>query len=384
MAPILSQMRSVGRFAPESDTNHFHNRVTLLRSGIVENTHAVHAAIVDASGNLLLSIGNPRRLTLARSAIKPAQALAILETPGIEKYGFDGKDIALMCSSHNSEDRHIIQARKMLQATGTNESDLQCGGHPASNPTVDRYWIKTDFSPTAVYSNCSGKHIGMLAASKAIHAGIKSYHNLRHPMQVRVQKVVESLTDLEPQQLQWGIDGCNLPAPALPLEGLARIFASLAAAAADLGGEAGHSGNSRLPRERADIMAHIFDSMTRYPELIAGEDRFCTELMQTFHGCVVGKVGADGCYGIGIRPRGTISHCLGNTPIGIAIKVEDGDLSVLYAAVMEILEQLEVGSSKLRQQLAKYHYPRLANTAGVVVGSYTFSLDFREPKSLEV
>lgn len=379
---MASQMSSAGRWAPEPvDTYHFHNRVTSLRSGIVENTHTVHAAIVDASGNLLLSIGNPGRLTLARSAIKPAQTLAILETPGIEKYGFDRKDIALMCASHNSEDRHIIQARKMLQATGNHESNLQCGGHPATNPTVLRHWIKTDFSPTAVYNNCSGKHIGMLAASNVLDADTKTYHNLEHPMQMRVQKVVESLTGLAPQQLQWGIDGCNLPAPALPLKGLAQVFASLAAAAADVGGEAGYSQASRLPRERADILAHIFDSMTRYPELIAGEDRFCTELMQTFLGCVVGKVGADGCYGIGIRPGGTISHGLGNMPIGIAVKVEDGDLSVLYAAIMEILEQLEVGSMELRKQLAKYHYPQLTNTAGVIVGTYAFSIELQPPKT---
>jgi L-asparaginase II len=383
MAPI-SRIHSVDQSAPGPDPNYSRDRVTSFRSGIIENTHAIHAAVVDANGNLLLSVGNPGRLTLARSAIKPAQTLAILETPGVEQYGFDRKDIALMCASHNSEDRHIIQARRMLQATGIDESDLQCGGHPASNPTVNRRWIKSDFSPSAVYNNCSGKHIGMLTASRALDADHKTYHHLDHPMQMRVQKVVENLTDLEPQDIQWGIDGCNLPAPALPLEALARVFANLAAASSDVAdvpcvADALHSGASLLPNERADLLALIFDCMAQNPEMIAGEGRFCTELMQAFQGCIVGKVGADGCYGVSIRPREFVSHRLGPIPIGIAVKVEDGDLSVLYAAVMEILEQLEVGSSKVRQQLAKWHYPQLKNTAGVVVGTYSFSMKLQTP-----
>ena len=50
--------------------------VTTDRGGIVENTHLVHAAVVDSTGRLLLSFGNPHRVVLLRSAAKPAQALA--------------------------------------------------------------------------------------------------------------------------------------------------------------------------------------------------------------------------------------------------------------------------------------------------------------------
>jgi hypothetical protein len=163
------------------------------RGGIVENTHRIHAAIVDSSGKLLFSIGNPSRVTLLRSAAKPAQALAIVETGALEKFGFDDLDLALMCASHNSEERHLARARAMLQKISATEDDLQCGGHPSISPEIAYEWIKSGVTPTAVYNNCSGKHAGMLAGAKAIGAELRNYHHLDHPMQQRVKQVTEDL-----------------------------------------------------------------------------------------------------------------------------------------------------------------------------------------------
>ena len=163
------------------------------RGGIVENTYRIHVAITDSNGKLLFSIGNPNRVTLLRSAAKPAQALAIVETGALEKFGFDDLDLALMCASHNSEERHLARARAMLQKIPATEDDLQCGGHPSISPEIAYEWIKNGVTPTAVYNNCSGKHAGMLAGAKAIGAELRNYHHLDHPMQQRVKKVTEDL-----------------------------------------------------------------------------------------------------------------------------------------------------------------------------------------------
>ena len=53
---------------------------TTYRGPAVENTHFAHIAIVDASGRLVYGFGDPHRPTLPRSAVKPVQALAVLET----------------------------------------------------------------------------------------------------------------------------------------------------------------------------------------------------------------------------------------------------------------------------------------------------------------
>ncbi|MBX4948532.1 asparaginase [Rhizobium binae] len=343
------------------------------RGGIVENSHRVHAAVVDAKGRLLHALGNPERMTLARSAAKPAQTLAILETEGLARYGFDDADIALMCASHSSEERHIARTRAMLSKIKAEEADLRCGGHPSLSETVNRAWIRQDFVPTAVCSNCSGKHVGMLAGAQAIGAGIDDYHLPDHPMQGRVKRTVAELCDLDVREVEWGIDGCNLPTPAFPLDRLARIYAKLAAAADGAGAGEG-------PSTRGPALARIFQSMARHPDMVAGEGRYCTMLMRAFDGALIGKLGADASYAIGVRASDETRRLGTDGALGISVKIEDGNLEILYAVVTELLERLGIGSPEIRNQLAPFHHPQRLNTMGVTTGGVSFPFKLRGSK----
>ena len=91
--------------------------VTSYRGTAVENTHLAHVAVVDSSGRIVHAFGDPYRLTLPRSAVKPAQALAVVDTGALERFGFDEADLALMCASHSSEAVHVERARAMLAKT---------------------------------------------------------------------------------------------------------------------------------------------------------------------------------------------------------------------------------------------------------------------------
>ncbi|KAH6874033.1 L-asparaginase II [Thelonectria olida] len=341
------------------------------RGGIVENQHGVYAAVVDGSGKLLFAVGNPSRMTLARSAAKPAQALAVLETDGFGKFGFDEADLALMCASHSSEDRHIKRARAMLGKVEAEETDLRCGGHPALSETVNRNWVKKDYSPTAICNNCSGKHAGMLGGARALGAEIVGYHLSDHPMQMKVKRVFEELCGLNTDDVRWGVDGCNLPAPAVPLRYMAKMYAAFAKAADDC--EADRASADSRTRDQA----LIFRAMTQYPEMVGGEGRFCTRLMKTFKGDLIGKLGADGFYGIGIRSSEQTKRLGADRGIGIAVKIEDGSIEILYAVVMEILEQLEIGSTEMRRELSDFHHLQRLNTAGVVTGQVSLAFNVR-------
>lgn len=335
------------------------------RGGVVENRHAVHAAIVDSEGTLLYSVGDPNRITLARSAAKPAQALTILETGALEKYHLNDADLALMCASHSSEDHHISRARAILSSISTSEEDLQCGGHVPVSSTVHHAWIKADFTPTPVCSNCSGKHAGMIAAAKALEADIGSYHLPDHPLQERIRRNVDDICGLEPGESKWGLDGCNLPAPAFPLNCLARMYASFATAASqDLSVTNGKEDHA----SRVTDMSRVFNAMARYPENVGGEGRFCTILMKAFQGEVIGKLGADGCYGIGVKQSKWTRQLGAHGGIGIAVKIEDGSIPILYSAVTEVLEQLRIGETEMRSKLAEFHTLEVRNTVGVVTG----------------
>lgn len=344
------------------------NCVITDRGGIVENRHNVHVAVVDRHGKLLFSVGDASRITLVRSAAKPAQALAVLETGGFKQAGFDDADLALMCASHNSEERHLERAREMLKKTGAQESDLRCGGHPSINEAVNKAWIKQDIVPTALYNNCSGKHAGMLAGAQALGAGFADYHLLSHPLQQRVKAVHEDLCELEGKEIGWAIDGCNAPAPAFPLLYLGKMYARFAQAA-----DALSRGAENVISERTRNMARIFNAMTTYPENVAGEDRFCTTLMDAFEGTLIGKVGADGCYGVGIRASEQTRRLGADTAVGISVKIEDGSLEILYAVVSEVLEQLNIGTEGMRRKLAPFHHLQRLNTMGVVTGNVSMA-----------
>lgn len=333
------------------------------RGGVIENRHAVHAAVVDSKGRLLYALGDPTRTTLARSAAKPAQAVAILETGAFDKYDLDEVDLALMCASHSSEERHITRVREMLGKIGAVEADLKCGGHTPVSEAVNRAWIKEDFVPTSVCSNCSGKHAGMIAATKALGADVGTYHSGMHPLQVRVKRTVDEICGLGEGESTWSLDGCNLPAPAFPLLSLSRMYAFFAEAVDTLDGESNCAETARVQTH-----ARVFRAMSRHPEFVAGEDRFCTILMRAFPGILIGKLGADGCYGVGIRASEQTKRFGANGGVGIGVKIEDGNIGILYSAVSEILSQLDIGDPDMRQKLAQFHSPEIKNTVGVVTG----------------
>lgn len=343
------------------------NHIFSDRGEVVENTHQVHATVSDAEGRLLFSIGDASRMTLMRSAAKPFQALALLEIPGIDQFGFDDADVALMCGSHSSEKRHIQRTRDMLIKAGAKEVDMKCGGHPAVSDAVNRAWIKADYTPTPICSNCSGKHVGMIAGAKAL-GHEESYHQPDHPVQQHIFRTVEDLAQLDADGVKWSLDGCNTFAPALPLQNIGLLYARLADAA---------DHDSELEASRIHRLKRIYNSMWKYPELIGGDGRFCTEWLQAFEGRLVGKLGADGCYGIGVRALQQTRRLGAEGAVGIAVKIEDGDVSIVYVAVVEILEQLGIGTVEMREKLDGFHHPRRVNTAGVVAGNVSCAFKIR-------
>ncbi|EME40927.1 hypothetical protein DOTSEDRAFT_178205 [Dothistroma septosporum NZE10] len=330
------------------------------RGSVIENTHKVHIAIVDSSGELLFSVGDASRVTLLRSAAKPAQALAILETKCFDQYDFNDQDLALVCASHDGEKRHIRRARSILSRIGLTENDLACGSHPSISEAVIQEWYNAHLRPGPICNNCSGKHAGMLAGSLALGAESRGYEDPNHPMQLKVRDVFEQL--LAGDDLRWSTDDCNLPAPACSLTAAAKLFVQFAWAS-----DGTYTSNDKTSARRRD-MARIFNAMSQYPAMIGGGGGFCTLLTDAYRGALIGKVGADGCYGIAIRESEQTRDLGAEGAVGVALKIEDGNLEALYCAVADVLEQLDIGTKEQRQNLETFHHPRRFNAAGVQVG----------------
>ena len=130
----------------------------------------------------------------------------------------------------------------------------------------------------------------MLAGAQAIGAAIADYHLPEHPMQVRVKHVVADACGLRDDEVEWGIDGATCRHRRFRRTGSRALrVAGRRADTVEAGGDA--------ITDRVRALARIHHAMTAYPELVAGEGRYCTVLMNAFDGQVVGKLGADACYG---------------------------------------------------------------------------------------
>ena len=316
----------------------------LTRGGATESVHYGSVAVTDAEGNLLHSAGDPDAPMFTRSSLKPFQAMPTLSSGADRAYGFGAPELALMCASHSGEPRHVEVVTGMLQRIGCEATDLQCGTH---TPYFYQYLERTP-EPGAVFStlnhNCSGKHSGMLAYCRHCGHEIATYLDPQHPLQEAIRRSVAHFTGTPESALVMGIDGCSAPNYAVPLSGLARAFAKLAAAGDD--------------PDYGDAPARLFGAMSAHPELVSGERRNDLALMQTGKGDWATKVGAEGVQGIAVRSRG----------IGIAIKVSDGNARALFPVTVSVLQQLGLLADPKATPLAAYFEPAQLNLRGLATG----------------
>jgi len=310
-------------------------RVEQVRGGVVEAVHDVHVAVVDAAGRLVARTGDPELVTLWRSAAKPFQALPLVEDGVVERFGLTTEELALVCASHSSEPGQVTRVRDLLGKIGCAERDLLCGPHAPLSEAVAREYATRGVRLTAVYSNCSGKHAGMLALARHHGWPTQFYTRLEHPVQQRCVAEVSRWSGVPIAQVRTAVDGCGVVCFGLPLRNMALAYARLASAEfgvrnAEFNGERRNANDSPLELRTPHSAFRIVEAMLRHPDLIAGSGRPCTEMMQAHPGRVITKVGAEGVYCAVLLQQG----------LGVALKVADGHGVAAALALAAVLEEL--------------------------------------------
>ncbi|MBD2042781.1 asparaginase [Microcoleus sp. FACHB-672] len=271
--------------------------VRLLREGIIESKHQVQAVVCDSRGRVLSVAGNAETAAFVRSALKPFQALAVLTTGTLERFGLTDKDLAIICSSHKGTIEQSRQAFNILWRADVDPSALQC-------PIPEGKRSRLEY-------NCSGKHAGMLAVSRQRNWPLTSYLQRNHPVQQLILTKVAELLRMPAAEFISARDDCGAPTYFMQLAQMASLYAQLA------------SGSS-LDMER------IVRAMTHHPVMVAGEGEFDTQLMRLSEGELVSKSGAEGIQCIGRVGEG----------MGLAIKAIDGAKRAKYAVAIHLLKQM--------------------------------------------
>lgn len=328
--------------------DHTTQPIKVYRGDYIESTHHIHIAVVKSNGDLLAYYGNPHRLTFARSSMKPLQAVPAVESGAIDQYGIEPRELSLFCASHSGEPFHRETVFNILKKLNLEEGHLQCGTHiPRHMESYDEL-IKSGGELTPVFSNCSGKHSGMLAGTLAQKMDVKTYRQLSHPYQQQILDVIAHVTGYDRESIATSVDGCGVPVHRVPLYNVALGFSRLAKP------KNWKSAND----ERKNALKQIRDAMIAHPEMVAGTAEFDTDLMKVFAGRIVAKGGAEGV------------HCFGDTEtgIGVAIKVEDGNSRARSVVTMEVLRQLTMGKEAHWNQLSDYVATPVLNARDEVIG----------------
>ena len=318
--------------------------VELTRGGTLECQHYGSVAVVNAAGKLLAHAGDPYWLTFTRSTLKAIQALPFVEADGPGQFDLTSAHVALLCASHNGEAMHVSGVTEMLDKAGRTYKALQCGCHV---PGVFSYMDKA--APEGLqfderHNNCSGKHAGFVAYCVQHGHSVDGYIEPHHPLQKAIKRDVARVAGMNESDLKMGIDGCSAPNYAMPLASLARSYARLASGARDA--------------EFGKSFEQLSNAMTAHPTLVSGTGRSDEAFMQAGRGDWVTKVGADGVQAVASKSRGE----------AFAIKIIDANKPALYAATVEVLDQLGWMDDAQRALLAPWRARRIANARGMLVG----------------
>jgi L-asparaginase II len=304
--------------------------VERYRDKVLESFHRGVICLVDRDNRIVFSVGDVEQLCFPRSALKLTQIIPLLESGACEKYNFTVEEIAIMCGSHNGEKEHLRVVNSILHKIGMSKDQLKCG---AQYPTLNEdrnTLIKSDIAPEQIHNNCSGKHAGFLALCKFLDLDPETYFRPEHPIQQMIKKVTAELHEYPEDKMTTAMDGCSAPIFSIPVYNQAIAYKNL-------------TDPSQFSPSRQKAIHKVVEAVTSYPYMIAGKDRYCTELMQICGKRVFGKTGADGIFSIGFIEE----------KFGCCIKIDDGLMGPQYGVAQSLMEKTGIFS---QEQLKSLHH----------------------------
>jgi len=347
----------------------------VYRGDHLESFHGGSIAVVDSLGRLLAFAGDPAFVTCLRSAAKPFQALPLLEYGGDEEYDLTGEEIAITCASHGGEPVHVATAGALLRKGDFDEDDLLCGAHLPYDEKAAADLRASGEAPSPLHNNCSGKHAGMLLATRVMDAPSADYIDAKHPLQDVIRTTLADFAAVDAHQIPAGIDGCGVPAFFLSLHRAAYAYARLMASS---------EGSAPGGLDRYTTSAsHVVEAMTAFPHFVAGAWSITTPLIAAYGGGLVAKEGAEGFYAMAVAPSyaSALTDRLkldDDCALGIALKIDDGSMTRgRNPVILRTLELLGFDVAA-KPELQRYREWPLRNVAGTLVGEVRaeFELEF--------
>ncbi|MBC5824354.1 MAG: asparaginase [Candidatus Eremiobacteraeota bacterium] len=319
--------------------------VLVTRGGIEESRHVVRYAAAHVDGRLLAAAGDIDMPTYMRSSAKPLICAVVVASGAGERYGLSDRELAVAAGSHSGEPFHVAAVRSILAKIGLDETALACGPHAPLHAASAQALAAAGEPPRSIHNNCSGKHAAILALAMHRRAGAQGYLRVDHPAQVEILAACARLLDIPRDSMFVGIDGCGIPAIAVPMRAAARFYARV-------------SDPGLFPDPWSAAIERVKKAMIANPEYVGGSERFDTALMCALAPDVLAKGGAEGYHAVSVSGRA----------LGMCLKIVDGNPRAVSPAVLARLTAFGVVTAKDDVQLGRYRSPAVTNHAGTVVG----------------
>ena len=319
--------------------------VSVQRGMLAESIHTAKCLVKNSNSKTILSSGHSEELIYPRSAIKIFQALPFINSGAPEKYFLNKKNLAISCSSHCGEPNHLSVLKDWLKKINLSIKNLKCGIHNPINNESSNNLLLSRQKPNQLHNNCSGKHLAMLSGCLANKMEYANYVDYDHPYQKLIRNSLEHFTESSIKQKCIGIDGCNVPQYAFPIDNLTNAMVNLI--------------NKRdTKNEYSKAVCALLNAIVKYPLLIGGKKRFDSEVIKHTQGRIFCKGGAEG----------VLLFVDTSKNIGGVIKIEDGNERAIPPLAMKIFFKLKLLSSDEKRNLIKWTDPILYNHAKEMIG----------------
>ena len=123
----------------------------------------------------------------------------------------------------------------------------------------------------------------MLATCMLMNWPIADYINPNHPLQQAIKEVCTILYEYPAQNMVTALDGCSAPIFSVPVINQAIAYKNLVS-------------NIHLPLHIQQACKIIVDAVSKFPFMVAGSKRYCTDMMQITAPQIIGKTGAEGVF----------------------------------------------------------------------------------------
>ena len=98
--------------------------IEITRGDVAESAHRGTFVVVNDQHVVVASGGDIDHPIYPRSAVKPLQALPLIESGAADRWRLSDCELALACASHNAESRHTDSILAWLKKAGLSERDL--------------------------------------------------------------------------------------------------------------------------------------------------------------------------------------------------------------------------------------------------------------------